>query len=86
MSADKPDKTPTKPQVLLTHHLTQLKLPTFLAEYDKLARECARNGTDHPGYLLRLAELELIELAFCQYRLDTKSVKLLLPNATFFLC
>jgi DNA replication protein DnaC len=61
MSADKPDKTPVKPQVLLGHLLKQLKLPTFLAEYDKLARECARNGTDHPGYLLRLAELELIE-------------------------
>lgn len=61
MSADSPDKTPAKPQILLSHHLKQLKLPAFLAEYDKLARECARNGVDHPGYLLRLAELELIE-------------------------
>jgi len=41
--------------------LDQLKLPTFLAEYDKLARECARDGIDHTRYLLRLAELELIE-------------------------
>ena len=50
-----------KPQVLLAHHLKQLKLPTFLREYDKVARECAGDGIDHPRYLLRLAELELID-------------------------
>jgi DNA replication protein DnaC len=49
------------PQVLLGHHLKQLKLPTILREYDKVARECARDGVDHPCYLLRLAELELID-------------------------
>src|SRR3954453_18935651 len=49
------------PQLLLTHYLTALKLPTFLREYDKLARQCAAEGVDHPRYLLRLAELELIE-------------------------
>jgi DNA replication protein DnaC len=49
------------PQVLLTHHLKALKLPTFLREYDKLARQCATEGVDHPRYLLRLAELELID-------------------------
>src|SRR5262249_46967869 len=49
------------PQVLLAHHLRALKLPTFLREYDKLARQCAAEGTDYPRYLLRLAELELIE-------------------------
>jgi DNA replication protein DnaC len=49
------------PQVLLAHHLKQLKLPTFLREYDKVARECARDRVDHPRYLLRLAELELLE-------------------------
>jgi len=48
------------PQVLLGHHLKQLKLPTILREYDKVARECAQGGIDHPGYLLRLLELELI--------------------------
>jgi len=37
------------PQVLLAHHLKQLKLPTVLREYDKLARECARDGVDHPA-------------------------------------
>src|SRR3954449_12556328 len=49
------------PQVLLAHHLKQLRLPTVLREYDKVARECARDGVDHPRYLLRLIELELIE-------------------------
>jgi len=49
------------PQVLLAHHLKQLKLPTVLREYDKVARECARDGVDHPGYLLRLIELKLID-------------------------
>jgi len=49
------------PQLLLGHHLKALKLPTFLREYDKLARQCAAEGVDHVGYLLRLAELELIE-------------------------
>ena len=48
------------PQVLLAHHLKQLRLPTVLREYDKIARECARDGVDHPRYLLRLLELELI--------------------------
>ena len=48
-------------QVLLAHHLKQLKLPTVLREYDKVARECAREGVDHPRYLLRLIELELID-------------------------
>jgi DNA replication protein DnaC len=49
------------PQVLLAHHLKTLKLPTFLREYDKLAQQCAADGVDHVRYLLRLAELELIE-------------------------
>ena len=49
------------PQLLLVHHLKALRLPTFLREYDKLAQQCAAEGVDHPRYLLRLAELELIE-------------------------
>jgi len=49
------------PEVLLAHHLKALKLPTFLREHDKLARQCAAEGVDHVRYLLRLAELELIE-------------------------
>ena len=49
------------PQALLAHHLKQLKLPTFLREHEKVAREAAQEGIDHPRYLLRLAELELID-------------------------
>ena len=47
------------PQVLLAHHLKALKLPTFLREYDKLARQCASEGAargrpcDRPPALLR---------------------------------
>ena len=32
------------PQLLLVHHLKTLKLPAFLREYDKLARQCAAEG------------------------------------------
>ena len=49
------------PQLLLSHHLKALKLPTFLREHDKLARQCASEGVDHARYLLRLCELELID-------------------------
>jgi len=49
------------PQLLLAHHLKVLKLPTFLRDYDKVARQCAAEGIDHARYLLRLAELELID-------------------------
>ena len=49
------------PGLLLTHHLKALRLPTFVREHDKVARQCAAEGVDHVRYLLRLAELELIE-------------------------
>ena len=49
------------PQLLLAHHLKALRLPTFLREYDKLAHQCAVEGVDHVRYLVRLAELELID-------------------------
>ena len=38
------------PQILLAHHLKALKLPTFLREYDKVARLCAAEGVDHPPF------------------------------------
>jgi DNA replication protein DnaC len=53
--------TSATPQVLLAHHLKQLRLPTMLREYDKVARACASEGVDHPRYLLRLVELELLD-------------------------
>ena len=47
--------------LLLEHHLKELKLPSFLREYGKMAAQCAAENVDHPEYLLRLVELELIE-------------------------
>jgi hypothetical protein len=38
------------PQVLLAYHLKALKLPTFLREYDKVARQCAAEGVDYPRF------------------------------------
>ena len=49
------------PEVLLGAHLKALKLPTFLREHHKLARQCAAEGVDHVRYLARLVELELID-------------------------
>ena len=49
------------PQLLLVHHLKTLKLPAFLREYGKLARQCAAEGAGHVRYPVRLAELELID-------------------------
>ena len=48
-------------KLLLAHHLKTLKLPTFLREHDKLARQCASEGLDHIQFLARLVELELID-------------------------
>jgi hypothetical protein len=41
------------PQVLLSHYLKALGLPTFLREYNKLAGQCVCAGIDYPRYLLR---------------------------------
>ena len=50
-----------QPTLLLEHHLKELRLPSFLREYGKMAAQCAAENVDHPQYLLRLAELELID-------------------------
>ena len=50
-----------RPHILLAHHLKALKLPTFLREYEKVARQCAAEGLDHVQFLARLVELELID-------------------------
>ena len=47
--------------LLLEHHLKELKLPSFLGEYRKLAAQCATEGTDHADCLLLLSELKLID-------------------------
>lgn len=60
MSAHAPAPNDT-PQVLLEHQLKLLRLPTFLREYDKVARQCASESLDYPRFLLRLTELELVD-------------------------
>ncbi|MGA8172970.1 MAG: IS21-like element helper ATPase IstB [Candidatus Binatus sp.] len=61
MTTSDSSHTPAPPRVLLAHHLRQLKLPTILREYEKVAAEAARDGLDHVRFLLRLVELELID-------------------------
>ena len=36
--------------LLLEHHLKELRLPTFLREYGKMAQQCAAEGVDHPVF------------------------------------
>jgi DNA replication protein DnaC len=45
--------------LLLKTNLKQLRLPTMLAEFEKLAREASSNNESYEAYLLRLTELEV---------------------------
>ena len=49
--------------LMLKANLKQLKLPTMLAEWEKLAREAAARDEPYDGYLLRLTELEVASRA-----------------------
>ncbi len=51
----------SKSTVLLKHHLKQLRLPTILAECEKIAARAAKENHDHLAFLLQLCELELID-------------------------
>jgi hypothetical protein len=53
--------TADTPQLLLEHHLKELRLPTILRDYDKVARQCAVEQVDYHHYLLRITELELLD-------------------------
>ncbi len=50
-----------KSRMLLETHLKALRLPTFLREYDKVARQCAAEGLDFRDFLQQLCELELVD-------------------------
>ena len=54
-------KTETKSTVLLAHYLKSLRMPTMLAECEKVAARCATDNADHLAFLLQLCELELLE-------------------------
>jgi DNA replication protein DnaC len=47
--------------LLLRHHLKVLKLPTMLRDYAGVAAACGQERIDYAGFLLRLAERELLE-------------------------
>ena len=40
----------SKSTILLEHHLKELRLPSFLREYGKLAAQCAAENVDYPQY------------------------------------
>jgi DNA replication protein DnaC len=50
-----------KAEVLLQHYLKQLRLPTMLREWAKLAEVCRADRADYPTFLLRLAEREVMD-------------------------
>lgn len=52
-------KMSTNPTPLLRLNLKSLRLPTMLAEHEKLAREAAASNQNYEEYLLRLTELEV---------------------------
>jgi DNA replication protein DnaC len=49
------------PRVLLEHYLKQLRLPTVLREFPKLADQCAKEGATFEQFLLRLVEQEMLD-------------------------
>ena len=49
------------PRVLLEHYLKQLRLPTILREFPKLAEQCAKQGATFEQFLLRLVEQEMMD-------------------------
>ena len=48
--------TTTQPAVLLEHYLEQLKLPTIVRGYARLAAVCTQDRSDYATCLLRLLE------------------------------
>jgi len=50
-----------KSTLLLEHYLKQLKLPTVLREYGKMAEICSTERSDYQTFLLRLVERELAD-------------------------
>ena len=51
--------TKSSPPLLLKTNLKQLRLPTMLSEFEKLAREASAANEPYEQYLLRLTELEV---------------------------
>src|SRR5882762_1303104 len=75
--------TADTPQVLPDHDLKMHRLPTFLREYDEVARQCSDKNVDFPRYLLRMAELELPD---CERRANERNSTLVTSNLPFQEC
>lgn len=75
----------TKPTVLLEHYLKQLKLPTVLREYAKLASVCHAERADYQTFLLRLCEREVHdrELRAAERRVKTAKFPVVKTLDTF---
>ena len=69
MSGTANTATADTPQVLLEHHLKMLRLPTFLREYDKVARQCSDESVDYPQMALgdRLVLSHCPHQEFCEF-------------------
>jgi len=75
--------TAATPQVLLEHHLKMLRPPTFVHEYNEVARQCSDKSVDFPRYLLRMVELELLD---CERRANERNSTLVTSNLPFQEC
>ena len=75
----------SKPTVLLEHYLKQLKLPTVLREYAKLASVCHSERADYQTFLLRLCEREVHdrELRAAERRVKTAKFPVVKTLDTF---
>ena len=56
------------PRVLLEHYLKQLRLPTMLREFPKLAEQCAKEGAnfEHFAALIRRSVARRSRLCRCR--------------------
>ena len=74
-----------KSTVLLEHYLKQLKLPTVLREYAKLADVCQAERADYQTFLLRLVEREIQdrEVRAAERRLKTAKFPVIKTMDTF---
>jgi hypothetical protein len=52
---------PSQPTLLLDTYLKQLRLPTFVHSYRKLAEDAARANLTYDRFLLALAEQEIAQ-------------------------
>ena len=62
--------------IRLTGILKQLRLPTVLSNYQKLAMEAEQNGQKYEEYLLALLELALLESEANQRELNSRKYRI----------